>query len=113
MKYNIPVNVVDELDKCSFTITSIFDRSPLIVVVSSSGKSPTLSKYIRRKIEAMLPPSYGPLAEMIGEFRQVVLKMPGSYSEKNVFWNAFFLVLLWIYFFQERRKMHKGPLNIS
>ena len=57
MKYNILVNVVDELDKCSFTITSILDRSPLIVAVSSSGKSPTLSKYIRRKIEAMLPPS--------------------------------------------------------
>ena len=91
MKYNIPVNVVDELDKCSFTIPSILDRSTLIVAVSSSGKSPTLSKYIRRKIEAMLPPSYGPLAEMIGEFRQGVLKKPGSYSEKNVFGNAFFL----------------------
>ena len=47
MKYNIPVNVVDELDKCSFTITLILDPSPLIVAVSSSGKSPTLSKYIR------------------------------------------------------------------
>ena len=41
MKYNIPVNVVDELDKYSFTITSILDRSPLFVAVSSSGKSPT------------------------------------------------------------------------
>ena len=87
MKNNIPVNVVDELDQCSFTIPSILDRSPLIVAVSSSGKSPTLSKYVRRKIESILPPSYGPLAEMIGEFRKVVLKKPGSYGEKKRFWD--------------------------
>lgn len=86
MSLNIPVNVVDRPESCSFTVPSIVDRSPLLVAVSSSGQSPTLSKMVRRKIETMLPLSYGPLAKMIGKYRSEVLKRPGSYTEKKRFW---------------------------
>ncbi|HJL85923.1 MAG TPA: siroheme synthase CysG, partial [SAR324 cluster bacterium] len=86
MRHNIPVNVVDRPESCSFTVPSIVDRSPLIVAVSSSGQSPTLAKVVRRRIETMLPLSYGSLAKMIGTYRSEVLKRPGSYAEKKRFW---------------------------
>ncbi len=86
MELNIPVNVVDQPDLCTFTIPSIVDRSPLIVAVSSSGKSPTLSKFVRRKIEALLPHTYGPLTEMLGNFRKQTRNRTSDYSEKKRFW---------------------------
>jgi len=68
-KNNTPINVVDQPELCSFLLPSIVDRSPLIVAVSSCGKSPTFSRFISNKISDFLPESYGPLAAMLGEFR--------------------------------------------
>ncbi len=80
MSLNIPVNVVDRPESCTFTVPSIVDRSPLLVAVSSSGQSPTLSKMVRRKIETMLPLSYGPLAMFFVKYVWLVLKRPVSYT---------------------------------
>ena len=41
---NLPVNVVDSPDLCTFIIPSIVDRDPLIIAISSSGRSPVLGK---------------------------------------------------------------------
>ncbi|MBC8259459.1 MAG: hypothetical protein H8E38_10610 [SAR324 cluster bacterium] len=83
---NIPVNVVDRPELCSFLLPSIVDRSPLIVAVSSCGKSPTLSRFIRKKIAAFLPASFGELAVMLGEFREKNKPYLQSYAAKKEFW---------------------------
>ncbi|MBL8432880.1 MAG: bifunctional precorrin-2 dehydrogenase/sirohydrochlorin ferrochelatase, partial [Dechloromonas sp.] len=40
---NVPVNVVDDPELCSFIMPSILDRSPLMVAFSSGGGSPVLT----------------------------------------------------------------------
>ncbi|HYN53866.1 MAG TPA: NAD(P)-dependent oxidoreductase, partial [Methylotenera sp.] len=65
---NIPVNVVDSPQLCTFTMASIVDRSPIVIAISSEGNAPVLARYIRTKIETMLPTSYGRIAEIAGEF---------------------------------------------
>jgi uroporphyrin-III C-methyltransferase/precorrin-2 dehydrogenase/sirohydrochlorin ferrochelatase len=69
---NIPVNVVDSPALCTFTMASIVERSPIVIAISSEGNAPVLARYIRTKIETMLPAGYGRIAGIAGEFRDKV-----------------------------------------
>ena len=70
---NIPVNVVDSPDLCSFVMPSIVDRSPIVIAISSAGKAPVLARLIRAKLESTIPHAYGKLAELAGSFRDQVI----------------------------------------
>jgi uroporphyrin-III C-methyltransferase/precorrin-2 dehydrogenase/sirohydrochlorin ferrochelatase len=85
-QHNILVNVVDNPELCSFIFPAIIDRSPIIAAVSSSGAAPVLARLLRAKIESMIPPSYGRLAQLASKFRQPVqqhIKIP---SQRRIFW---------------------------
>ncbi|MEH6583727.1 MAG: siroheme synthase CysG [Halioglobus sp.] len=83
---SIPVNVVDSPDLCSFIFPSIVDRSPLLIAISSSGRSPVLARLMRRKIEAMVPAAYGRLAEFAGRMRGQVKQHISGESPRRLFW---------------------------
>lgn len=83
---NIPVNVVDSPALCTFTMGSIIDRSPIVIAVSSEGNAPVLARYIRTKIETMLPSAYGRIAAIAGEFREQVKVKFGTIQARRIFW---------------------------
>jgi uroporphyrin-III C-methyltransferase/precorrin-2 dehydrogenase/sirohydrochlorin ferrochelatase len=83
---HIPVNVVDNPELCSFIFPSIIDRSPLVISVSSGGKSPVLARMLRSKIESMIPSAYGQLAKLVGDFRQRVKNRFSDIDERRNFW---------------------------
>jgi uroporphyrin-III C-methyltransferase / precorrin-2 dehydrogenase / sirohydrochlorin ferrochelatase len=83
---NIPVNVVDAPDLCTFTMGSIIDRSPVVIAISSEGNAPVLARYIRTKIETMLPASYGRIAAIAGEFRDQVKAKFSTTQARRRFW---------------------------
>jgi len=83
---NIPVNVVDAPDLCTFTMGSIVDRSPVVIAVSSEGNAPVLARYIRTKIETMLPAGYGRIAAIAGEFRDQVKAKFATIQSRRRFW---------------------------
>ncbi len=83
---NLPVNVVDSPELCSFIFPSIVDRDPLIIAISSSGRSPVLGRLLRRKIEALVPAAYGALAEFAGRFRREVKEAIPVESARRLFW---------------------------
>lgn len=83
---NIPVNVVDQPDLCSFIFPSIVDRSPLVIAVSSGGKSPVLTRLLRARLETFLPSAYGALAEFLGSFRNKVKLQISDFSLRMRFW---------------------------
>lgn len=85
---NIPVNVVDAPDLCTFTMGSIIDRSPVVIAVSSEGNAPVLARYIRTKIETMLPASYGRIAAIAGEFREQVKERFATTQARRIFWEG-------------------------
>lgn len=79
------VNVVDNPALCSFIVPAIIDRNPLLVAVTSSGKSPVLARLARRQIEALLPAAYGRLADFAGRWRQQVASKLGGDASRR-FW---------------------------
>jgi len=83
---NIPVNVVDAPHLCTFTMGSIIDRSPIVIAVSSEGNAPVLARYIRTKIEAMLPAGFGRIASIAGEFRDQVKAKFATTQLRRRFW---------------------------
>jgi len=87
---NIPVNVVDSPDLCSFIMPSIVDRSPIVIAISSAGKAPVLARLIRAKLESTIPHAYGKLADLAGSFRDQVKKKFTKIEDRRYFWERVF-----------------------
>jgi len=83
---SLPVNVVDSPQLCTFIFPAIVNRDPLLIAISSSGRSPVLTRILRRKIEAMVPGTYGKLASFAGRFRQLVKDHIPQESSRRLFW---------------------------
>ena len=52
---NIPVNVVDDKDACSFIFPALVKRGALSVGISTGGASPSAAIYLKDRINALLP----------------------------------------------------------
>ncbi|MDD1633909.1 MAG: siroheme synthase CysG, partial [Methylococcaceae bacterium] len=87
---NILVNVVDNPDLCSFIFPAIIDRSPIVAAVSSGGAAPVLARLLRAKIESIIPPAYGQLAQLAEKFRLDVKKHIKEPAQRRIFWENVF-----------------------
>jgi len=85
-KSNIPVNVVDRPELCTFIMPAIIDRSPVVVAVSSGGASPVLARLLRARLESLVPASYGRLATLVRAFRDKVKARFAGGADRRVFW---------------------------
>ncbi|MGQ9831831.1 MAG: siroheme synthase CysG [Thermochromatium sp.] len=84
---DIPVNVVDDPDACTFVLPSIVDRSPVTIAVSSGKKSPVLARLLRTRLEALIPAGYGRLAELSGRYRERVKARFSDQRDRRRFWD--------------------------
>lgn len=84
---NIPVNVVDQPDLCTFIFPSIVERGAITVAVSSGGAAPVLTRLLRARIETLLSASLGDFAQRVGIFRkQVSMRLP-EMQQRLRFWD--------------------------
>lgn len=87
---NIPVNVVDAPELCTFVVPSVVDRSPIVIAVSSGGNAPVLARMVRARLETLVPASYGRLAQLAGEFRDKVKARFETSQQRRIFWENVF-----------------------
>jgi len=82
----IPVNVVDQPDLCSFILPAIVDRSPVIIAISTGGSSPVLTRKLKELNEIMVPGGIDKLAVLLGSFRTRVKQQFPKFSQRIRFW---------------------------
>lgn len=83
---NIPVNVVDNPELCTFIMPAIVDRSPLVIAISSGGQSPVLTRLLRAQLETWIPSAYGRIAQIAGKFRHPVKQYFNHAEKRRFFW---------------------------
>lgn len=80
------VNVVDNTPLCKFITPSIVDRSPIVIAMSSGGVAPVLLRYLRQKLESVIPQKTQLLGTFSEKFRNTVKSALASVTERRYFW---------------------------
>lgn len=83
----ILVNVVDDPKNCSFIVPSKIRRGDLTIAISTNGKSPTLSRFIREELEKKYDENYETFLNILGDVRQEVMGKVKDYSKKKEIFN--------------------------
>jgi precorrin-2 dehydrogenase/sirohydrochlorin ferrochelatase len=68
-KKNIPVNVVDAPEICTFIVPSTIRRGDLIISISTSGSCPALAKAIRKDLQRQFGEEYAEFCNILRQFR--------------------------------------------
>lgn len=79
---NIPVNVADQPELCSFIVPASIRRGDLTISISTNGRSPALSAAIRAELEKEFGPEYGEFLRLMGIVREKKLS-EGRPSSEN------------------------------
>jgi uroporphyrin-III C-methyltransferase/precorrin-2 dehydrogenase/sirohydrochlorin ferrochelatase len=81
----IPVNIVDRPDLSSFITPSVIERGPLTIAVGTGGAAPVLARLIRQKIEALIPPAWGRLAELAARLQaETRARLPDMAARRRI-----------------------------
>ena len=67
------VNVVDSPELCDFYVPSVIRRGDFLISVSTSGKFPSLSKRLRKKLEKEFGKEYEQYLDILGQARGKVI----------------------------------------
>ena len=63
---HIPVNIVDDEELCSFIFPAIVKDKDVVCAVSSGGKSPYITQYIKGLLSRILPKDIGGINDRMG-----------------------------------------------
>ncbi len=69
---NIPVNVVDVKEECSFIFPALIKDEDIVVGISTGGSSPTIARYLKNNIKEAVPRGFGNMAKQLGAYREMV-----------------------------------------
>lgn len=80
---SILINVVDDFELSTAIFPSVVDRSPVLVAVSTSGRSPTLARSLKTRLEGQLSEGLGRLADFMARKRREI----GGLQSRRI-WDA-------------------------
>ncbi len=84
---NIPVNVVDQPELCSFITPSIVDRGVVTIAISTGGGAPVMARDLRGKVEALIPSNYSHMAQAMKDNREKAKTVLPDEDQRRRFWD--------------------------
>ncbi len=84
--HRVFVNIVDKPRYCGFILPAILERGDLIVSISTSGRSPALAGWIRRRLESQFGPEYSAALRALGHTREEVKARIPAYADRKRFY---------------------------
>jgi uroporphyrin-III C-methyltransferase / precorrin-2 dehydrogenase / sirohydrochlorin ferrochelatase len=85
-KHGALANVADEKDYCDFITPSVVERDPLTIAITTGGAAPVVARILRARVEAMLPASYGRLADFLSSYRERIADRIKGGTARRRFW---------------------------
>jgi precorrin-2 dehydrogenase/sirohydrochlorin ferrochelatase len=73
----IPVNIVDDPQKCDFILPSIVERGDLVIAIGTGGNSPALARHLREELESRYGAEYEIFLNILGRLRLQMTKNAG------------------------------------
>lgn len=80
------INVCDRKELGNFDSVSVLRRGPLTLTFSTDGRSPALSRALRRKFERELPPEAALFPELLERIRRDAGKILPTHQDRVRFW---------------------------
>lgn len=81
------VNIVDDLSS-DFITPAIVDRDPVTVAIGTEGAAPVLARWVKARVEEILPVSLGRLTRIGQSFRSRVEALDSK--ARRLFWSRFY-----------------------
>ncbi|MEM0912425.1 MAG: siroheme synthase CysG, partial [Pseudomonadota bacterium] len=69
-----------------FITPSIVDRDPIVIAMSSGGVAPVLLRFLRQKLESVIPAKVSKLGKFSEKFRESVKSTFSSVTSRRYFW---------------------------
>ncbi len=68
----VPVNVVDDPARCDVIFPAVINRGSFSVAISTAGRAPYLTSYVRKMLEAIFGPQWQGVTDLAEAFRAEV-----------------------------------------
>jgi precorrin-2 dehydrogenase/sirohydrochlorin ferrochelatase len=80
--------LIDRVDGLGDVIVpSVIKRGDIVIGISTHGKSPALSKYIRERIEEVITPGFAEMSRLQNEIREILkTRVEDQKKRKKVLW---------------------------
>ena len=69
---NIPVNIVDDAEKCTFFFPALVKRGAFVAGFSTGGASPLAARFIREQVENAIPTGFADVIDTMAAVRGYV-----------------------------------------
>ena len=91
---NFLVNIVDDLVS-DFTVPARIRRGEFLLAISTGGKSPGFSRFVRQMLEKDFDENFAAGLKIISEYRQVAKKFFPTFEERIKFWRETLTPEVW------------------
>jgi siroheme synthase-like protein len=82
---NVPCNVADDPELCSFILPAVVREGPIVAGISTGGASPALAQRLRAEVAELIGPEHAELAERLSALRPWAKRHFATYDERRDF----------------------------